>query len=117
MPPPSACPWAGAGLGHDDSKTIFAMLLRLLQDTSIIDDLGIMASLPGEAVEHWVRQVGRGREGHSHDHFRSDPFCSSRPWEPLHNTPELTVSILCVCAGCGCGWGHLSTCWRGALNS
>lgn len=62
MPPPSACLWARLGQGHDDSKTIFAMLLRLLQDTSIIDALGIMASFPGEAMEYRVRQVGGGRE-------------------------------------------------------
>lgn len=61
MPLPSACLWAEVGRGHDDSKTIFAMLLRLLQDTSIIDALGIMVSLPGEAVEHWVRPVGEGQ--------------------------------------------------------
>lgn len=66
------------------------MLLRLLQDTSIIDDLGIMASLPGEAVEHWVRQVGGGvREWHSHDRFGSNPFCSSRPWEPAAQHPRV----------------------------
>lgn len=60
MPPPSSCLWTRAGQGHDGSKTIFAMLLRLLQDTSIIDALGIMASFPGE--HHRVRQVGGGRE-------------------------------------------------------
>lgn len=49
-PPPSACLWARAGQGHDDSKTIFAMSLQLLQGTSIIDALGITASFPGEAV-------------------------------------------------------------------
>lgn len=62
MPPPSAFLWAWVGHGHDDSKTIFAEWLRLLQGTSIIDALGIVASFPGEAVEHRVRQVGRGRE-------------------------------------------------------
>lgn len=35
MPPLSECLWAGVGQGHDDSKTIFAALLQLLQDTYI----------------------------------------------------------------------------------
>lgn len=72
MPPPSACLWPGVGQGHDDSKTIFAMLLlRLLQDASIIDALGVMGSLPGEAVGHRVRRMGRSRERDGHEHIRS----------------------------------------------
>lgn len=42
-------PGVGVGQGHDASKTIFAMLPQLLQDTSIIDALGIVANLPREA--------------------------------------------------------------------
>lgn len=79
MPPPPACLWARVGQGHDDSKTIFAMLLRLLQDASIIDALGITASFSGEAVEHRVRQVGGGSERGSHNHIRPNPLWTSSP--------------------------------------
>lgn len=79
MPPLSACLWTRVGQGHDDCKIIFVMLLRLLQDTSIIDALGIMASFLGEAVEHRVRQVGAGREQGSHDHIRPNPLWTSSP--------------------------------------
>lgn len=57
--PPCGLGWGTAMM---IAKTIFAEWLRLLQGTSIIDALGIVASFPGEAVEHRVRQVGRGRE-------------------------------------------------------
>lgn len=44
------------------AKLFFAESLRLLQDTSIIDALAIVASFLGGAVEHRGRQVGGGRE-------------------------------------------------------
>jgi hypothetical protein len=135
MPPPPACLWARVGQGHDDSKTIFAMLLRLLQDASIIDALGITASFSGEAVEHRVRQVGGGSERGSHNHIRPNPLWTSSPpqgssfggggrsWgiTELHSTPELMFrrggGEKPLCTGCGCELGHFPTCWAGGINS